>query len=147
MKREEILNRARIAVGTRNMTYGEPEDNFEKIAALWSAYLDDEISAHDVALMMCLFKIARASSGLSADNYVDLCGYAACAAEVSGVEEWDGKRPVIPFDDDDYDTETSNIRSFPAAEKSVLITRMDELVDRVMEMIDQREDEDEEDPD
>lgn len=98
MKREEILNRAKQAVLTRNLRYGEPEDNFTKIAELWSAYLGDEIGAHDVALMMCLFKIARASSGISADNYIDLCGYSACAGEIIGADEFDSDME-IPFDD------------------------------------------------
>ena len=39
-------------------------------------------------MMMALLKIARIRSGPSmADSYVDLAGYAACAAEVAKAED------------------------------------------------------------
>jgi hypothetical protein len=35
-------------------------------------------------MMMALLKIARIASGQTKeDNYVDLCGYAACAGEIA----------------------------------------------------------------
>ena len=84
MMREETLARARECVcGEREQDYGTPEDNFGKISALWSAYTGYDYTPKDVALMMALLKIARAASSNSMDNYVDLAGYAACAAEVA----------------------------------------------------------------
>nr|DAF27531.1 MAG TPA: hypothetical protein [Caudoviricetes sp.] len=67
--------------------YGEPENNFALIADLWSTYLDRTVMADDVAMMMCLLKIARIKTGRSKlDSYIDLAGYAACAADTGGPE-------------------------------------------------------------
>ena len=66
----------------RNEQYGEPEDNFKRIAVFWSNYLDREITSADVAIMMVLFKAARiANDKYKADSWVDICGYSACGAE------------------------------------------------------------------
>lgn len=82
--REQILTKAnKIVNGVRNETYGTPEDNFKCIAVYWSSYLDKEVTANDVAIMMILLKVARTQSGTgSMDNYVDIAGYAACAGEI-----------------------------------------------------------------
>lgn len=84
MKRTEVLNKAnQITTGERQEAYGTPEDNFTKIAALWSAYLDAPVTPEDVASMMILLKTARISSGQRvADNWVDIAGYAACGGEI-----------------------------------------------------------------
>ena len=84
--RAEILDTAkRIVIGDREQQYGSPEDNFATIAYYWTTYLGREIVSHDVAMMMVLLKVARIQSGqVKADNYVDLAGYAACAAEIAG---------------------------------------------------------------
>ena len=86
MTRKEILAEAEKCVcSDRNLQYGEPEDNFSDIAKLWSAYLDTDLGAEDVAIMMCLFKIARlqGSAFESIDSWIDLIGYAACGGEIA----------------------------------------------------------------
>ncbi|MGE4213791.1 MAG: DUF6378 domain-containing protein [Anaerotignaceae bacterium] len=71
----------------REQQYGAPEDSFKAIAGAWSWYLDKEITAKDVAVMMCLFKISRVKTGrFKSDNWLDLIGYAACGAELEGLE-------------------------------------------------------------
>ena len=83
--RERVLDAAKACVcGGRPMDYGTPEDNFVLVAKLWNTYLGDCLmDAHDVAIMMALLKIARIKTGRGKmDNYVDLAGYAACAAEI-----------------------------------------------------------------
>lgn len=83
MKREDILEQAKICVcGHRQHDYGSPEDNFARIAKLWKAYLDVELDAKDVAIMMALLKVARIKAGGTIDSAVDLAGYAACAGEI-----------------------------------------------------------------
>lgn len=83
MTRKEILNEAEKCVcGHREQDYGSPESNFSRIAKLWSAYMDYEYSAKDVAIMMALLKVARIKAGTTKDSYVDLAGYAACAGEI-----------------------------------------------------------------
>lgn len=95
MNREDILKTAtEIVCRDRNEQYGEPEDNFSIIAEYWSAYLNGKyrtgtpISSEDVANMMSLFKLGRitTSKNHKVDNYVDLAGYAACAAECAEEE-------------------------------------------------------------
>lgn len=89
--REKVLKEALNCVnGEREKQYGNPEDNFKRIAELWSVYLTSifegvvfELEPIDVAKMMVLFKIARANGPKDKlDNYVDIIGYAACAAEI-----------------------------------------------------------------
>ncbi len=87
MTRIEFLEEASQCInGDRNAQYGEPEDNFSNIAKLWSAYLDIDIGAEDVAFMMCLFKVARLKGSCyqSKDSWIDLIGYAACGGEIAG---------------------------------------------------------------
>lgn len=84
MTRSDILEQAKICVcGDREEDYGNPEDNFSKIAELWSAYTGHTYSALDVAMMMSLLKIARIYAGTKSDSFVDLAGYAACAGEIA----------------------------------------------------------------
>lgn len=98
MERKEILEQAIKAVCTdRDGQYGSPENNFKVIAEFWTDYLRNSrtlkcgsISAKDVAVMMTLFKIARITTGKHKDdNFVDLAGYAACAAELGPVNLFD----------------------------------------------------------
>lgn len=83
-KRQQVLSAAELVVSKdRNSTYGEPEDNFGRIAAMWSAYLEKDITSRDVAWLMVLLKVAREVHAPHPDNPVDVAGYAACAAEVT----------------------------------------------------------------
>jgi hypothetical protein len=42
------------------------------------------LDAHDVGVMMVCMKLARTQSGaVNPDDYVDACGYAACAGEIA----------------------------------------------------------------
>lgn len=83
--RGRVLEKASSIInGERLAAYGEPEDNFATIAKFWSHYKGIDFSAHDVALMMVLLKVARIKSGSGKeDSYVDLCGYAALAADMA----------------------------------------------------------------
>ena len=95
--REYILREAaRIVCGDRNEQYGEPEDNFRAIAELWEAYVRERcvskgavvcINAADVAMMMVLLKVARTIGGTQTETYIDIAGYAACAAEAEANNE------------------------------------------------------------
>lgn len=85
-KRAEILQTAeKMVCGHREQDYGSPEDNFSKIAGLWSAYYGYDFTALDVAMMLSLMKIGRISTGTATeDSFVDACGYLACGAEIGG---------------------------------------------------------------
>ena len=88
MNRQEILQAASKCVGAdRPQNYGDPEDNFEKIANLWTDYLGYPIKSPEVPARMILLKIARISSGQAKDdNWVDIAGYAACGGEVEWID-------------------------------------------------------------
>ena len=79
----ELLEEARKLVkNDRQKDYGDKLKNHQNIAKLWSAYLDVEISAHDVAICMGLVKIARLKHAHKKDSYLDLAAYAAIAGEI-----------------------------------------------------------------
>lgn len=84
-ERGAVLDEARKTInGDRQDAYGNPEDGFSMIAELWTAYLDKYVSPQDVAMMMALLKIARQKTGKGKrDNFVDICGYAALAADMA----------------------------------------------------------------
>lgn len=87
----DVLTKAlELTGGDRAKTHGDKRQNHQNIADLWNAYLKDgplgkrRLSAQDVAVMMCLLKIARMKSGtFNLDNFIDLAGYAGVAAECS----------------------------------------------------------------
>ena len=65
----------RLVDEDRNDSYGPPEENLGRIAAMWSGYIGKEITAQDVALMMVLVKISRSKAGHARDNAVDGVAY------------------------------------------------------------------------
>jgi len=83
--RLRILARAaEVTGGDRQDSYGPVKMNLQRIADLWTAYLDREvvITAEDAAWMMVLLKMARSGAdGYHEDNYVDAAAYAAIAGE------------------------------------------------------------------
>lgn len=85
MTRAAILDAARDCITRdRNSAYGEPEDGFALIAAHWSAHLGVPITPADVAVMMCLLKLARLKANPAhRDSWVDVAGYAACGGEIA----------------------------------------------------------------
>lgn len=88
--RQQTLDAAKQAVADRGLNYGTPEDNFQRIADLWTAFnnrqngVEIQFDPSDVAIMLALVKIARlANTPAHVDSWVDLAGYAACGAEVA----------------------------------------------------------------
>jgi hypothetical protein len=81
---KDILKEANeLIAGDRHKDYGDKVENHNNIAKLWSAYKGIEITAHDVAIMMVLLKIARTKLGaVSRDTYIDMSAYGAIAGEI-----------------------------------------------------------------
>lgn len=81
----QVLDDAKqIINGERQEQYGQPEYCFNTIASYWNEYIKSqrgghEITAHDVAMMMILLKIARVQGVATYDTLVDIAGYAAIA--------------------------------------------------------------------
>ena len=82
--RTEILAEAsRLINGDRNRDYGEPVENFERIAAGWRVLLGADVAPHQVALCMAWLKMARlVETPTHEDSYVDTAGYAALAGQL-----------------------------------------------------------------
>lgn len=85
-----LLNDAMATItGDRLDSYGKAEDSFTLIADLWTSYLDaktdspDMVTAHDVAMMMILMKVARQSCSPKRDNLLDIAGYSALAQRIT----------------------------------------------------------------
>ena len=81
----------KVVCGARNATYGKPEDNFERIAFMWSGYIAaktgvrDALDNADVARMMTIFKLARDLGPVpTRDNLVDSHGYLMCLGNMTG---------------------------------------------------------------
>lgn len=87
--RTDALTAAEATVGRRDDSHGEPEDNFSRIAAMWSAYLGDrEIAPHEVADMMVALKLCRIASGHpDPDHHVDIAGYGTLGAHLADREQ------------------------------------------------------------
>ena len=86
---QALREAATIIAGDRDVQYGGPEENFTRIAKIWSVIVGAEISPEDVAMMMVGLKIARyaSKSGFQPDTWIDIAGYAGCGYEVGSVEK------------------------------------------------------------
>lgn len=82
--RTAVLDEAsRLINGDRNRDYGEPAENFERIAAGWRVLLGADVTPHQVALCMAWLKMARlVETPRHEDSYVDAAAYAALAAQL-----------------------------------------------------------------
>jgi hypothetical protein len=88
MKRDEILKKAeQLTTADRNKQYGEPLENHQRIAKIWSVILGAEVSASAVALCMAGVKLARLSHDYADDSFVDGCAYFAIAGEIAETEK------------------------------------------------------------
>jgi len=95
--REAVLREAiQVITHDRQDQYGNAEDCFADIAALWSVELDMPISTRQVARMMVLLKCARDKANPKHDNVVDIAGYAGLMVELSN----DG---IFPHNDKEFE--------------------------------------------
>lgn len=84
MNRGQILDEAkRLTHADRQDDYGTPAINFNRISRLLSAYLDQEISPEQSAMICTLIKVARSMETYKADNYIDGAAYFAIAGELA----------------------------------------------------------------
>ena len=85
---EALREAARLIHSERNVQYGPPSENFDRIARLWSVILKIDVSMEDVAMCMVALKMARfaSKSGFQPDTWVDIAGYAGCGYEVGMAE-------------------------------------------------------------
>ena len=85
--RHEFLDEAKNALFDRGRAYGHPAVNHQRIASLWSTFLEYPVKAEDVAIFMALVKIARLiETKTHEDSYLDLVAYAAIAGELATMD-------------------------------------------------------------
>ena len=84
MERGEILDEAkRLTHGDRNKNYGKPLTNHQRIAGLWSIFLEQEISPAQAAMCLALVKVARLiETPDHQDSPIDMAAYAAIYGEI-----------------------------------------------------------------
>tara|TARA_R100001086_G_scaffold246484_2_gene178779 strand:- start:261 stop:530 length:270 start_codon:yes stop_codon:yes gene_type:complete len=73
-----ILRDAEEAIKQRHETHGGYHATHRRIARLWGAYLDIDLTETDVARMCILLKVARSKEGneTEEDHAKDIAGYA-----------------------------------------------------------------------
>lgn len=64
-----------LMMGDRQRTHGDPQETLDRIAVMWSGFLDRDLTAAQVASMMALVKIARSVHAYERDHYVDAVAY------------------------------------------------------------------------
>jgi len=84
MNRGEILKEAdRLTHGDRNKNYGKPLTNHQRIAGLWSIYLEQEITPAQAAICLALVKVARLiETPDHLDSFIDGAAYFSIAGEI-----------------------------------------------------------------
>jgi hypothetical protein len=88
-ERATLLNTAgECVLKERNASYGEPDQDFTRIAAIWSILFGREFTAAEVAQALIALKLSRlVHSPGHFDSWVDIAGYAACGWECSYLKE------------------------------------------------------------
>lgn len=78
--RKQLLTEAdNLVNGDRNVQYGDPNEDFTRTAALWSAWKGVTFEAWEVAVFQDLLKTSRLKWNPGKfDTWVDKAGYSAC---------------------------------------------------------------------
>jgi hypothetical protein len=88
--REEALHTAAdLIAGNRDKQYGGPEENFRRIADIWTVLFDRVFTPEEVAIAMVGVKMARWANkaGFQPDTWIDIAGYAGCGYEVGQIAD------------------------------------------------------------
>lgn len=103
--RASALDEARqLITGDRNNQYGPPTQDFDRTAAMASAFgfevNGEALKGHHVAIFMMLLKTSRlAWTPAKRDSWVDSAGYAGCGYECA-VNEAESQVAEPPYDED-----------------------------------------------
>ena len=79
MTTDSILQEAeRLVNGDRNAQYGPPDQDFQRVAQMWTALKGVPFEAREVAMFMICLKLSREVHQKKRDSWVDIAGYAHC---------------------------------------------------------------------
>ena len=83
MNRKQILDKAEKMInGPRAKDYGDPHENHQRIAMLWSVLLNKEVTVEQVYQCMIAVKLSRLiETPEHEDSWLDICGYSALGGE------------------------------------------------------------------
>lgn len=83
--RGRILRRAHeLTHGDRERDYGDPTENHQRIADLWSVVLQQTVYPDQVALCMVMVKVARLiETPTHEDSFIDGAAYLGIAGEIA----------------------------------------------------------------
>ena len=83
----EVLWELEEILSNRGDDYGTPEENFQRIANVWSDWLGITIDSKDVGVMLILLKIARLRNRPDHyDSLIDIAGYAVATIEAANLK-------------------------------------------------------------
>lgn len=75
----EFFAEVKETIRVRGKAYGVPEENFSRIARMWTDYLGISVEPFDVAVLMSMLKLARLSEGFHRDSILDAVSYLTLA--------------------------------------------------------------------
>jgi hypothetical protein len=96
---ESILDEAKRVIQDRRAAYDEREQNFTRIATIWSVVFGHPVMPEQVALCMIGMKLAREVYKPGRDNRVDMCGYADCLEELVNAHPAEEAGRVVEVED------------------------------------------------
>jgi len=76
----------RLVNSERQMDYGDPTLNLERISAVASTILNKQLSAKDIALIFVAVKLCREGANHKRDNLLDMACYAELIDRLEGRE-------------------------------------------------------------
>ena len=75
-----LLEALDLIEGERAESYGDAKENHARIAAMWTALLEKEVTPNQVYLCLIAVKMSRlVESPRDRDSWLDIAGYAALA--------------------------------------------------------------------
>ena len=75
-----LLEALDLIEGERAESYGDAKENHARIAAMWTALLEKEVTPNQVYLCLIAVKMSRlVESPTHRDSWLDIAGYAALA--------------------------------------------------------------------
>lgn len=70
-----VINKILETIKSRGKDYGDPIENFQKVAHLSSVLLEKELTSKDILMIMVIVKLSRNVNKFKSDNIIDAIAY------------------------------------------------------------------------